>query len=479
MVAVQRLAFVHVNDQHASFAPASPDPGDASPWARQRGLFEAVRAANPHTLFTNAGDDFEKGTVAEHLSEPRGAIVGDAVRLMRFDARCVGNHDFAHSLPVASAYTHDDHALVLCSNVTPAAGSELSPSWDAVPFGVIEVGELRVGFFALVSRPWDEMQTQPESLQFYGEALTNAWDFAEIARSVVAAHRDDVDLLVHLSHLGLADDEALCAEVGGIDVVLGGHSHSTLREVRTVNGATIIHCGAEGEFAGVLELEVRRGVVGAEPRCRVLQYELRPTAEQPVHAPTESALRRLLDRSAPGWGDGLCAAPGDGRIEAVSDFTARALLARQADAVLLDDHLAHLTSGWGWREGDTLRAQTFLEIFPIEIQLPGTEGTTALFASSVRAEGLAGLLAGVSGAPSARAGNCLAEYYSYLGVDVAKPRAWRLGLRDSEGVFVVEVRSSEDVKARAAAAVAALARQGRRELTLCDHPPKPDPSCSG
>ena len=80
------------------------------------------------------------------------------------------------------------------------------------------------------------------------------------------------------------------------------------------------------------------------------------------------------------------------------------------------------------------------------------------------------------GAPSARAGNCLAEYYSYLGIDVAKPRAWRLGLRDSEGVFVVEVRSSEDVKARAAAAVAALARQGR-QLTLCAH--HPNPSCSG
>ena len=67
MVAVQRLAFVHVNDQHASFAPVSPDPSEASPWARQRGLFEAVRAANPHTLFTNAGDDFEKGKDSDML----------------------------------------------------------------------------------------------------------------------------------------------------------------------------------------------------------------------------------------------------------------------------------------------------------------------------------------------------------------------------------------------------------------------------
>ena len=60
-MASQRLTFVHVSDQHSSFVKI----GDASPWARQRGVFEAARAAQPFTLFTNGADDHEKGSVAD------------------------------------------------------------------------------------------------------------------------------------------------------------------------------------------------------------------------------------------------------------------------------------------------------------------------------------------------------------------------------------------------------------------------------
>ena len=177
----QRITFVHVNDQHASFAP--PQPAGCSPWARQRGLFEVTRAVNPYTLFTNGGDDHEKGTVAEHMTDS-DSIVADAVRAMRFDARAVGNHDFCHSLDGVVGFTQDsDSTMVLCSNIAPAAATVRTGSrWGAVRFGVRLVGQLRVGFFSLCSRPWDEMQMQPEGLNFYPDSLNCNWDFSKSAR---------------------------------------------------------------------------------------------------------------------------------------------------------------------------------------------------------------------------------------------------------------------------------------------------------
>jgi len=63
--AEQVLTFVHVNDIHGTFTP-EPDNDGQSPVARMRGYYEKVRREeNPYTLFTNGGDDHEKGSVAE------------------------------------------------------------------------------------------------------------------------------------------------------------------------------------------------------------------------------------------------------------------------------------------------------------------------------------------------------------------------------------------------------------------------------
>ena len=343
----QRLSFVHVNDQHSSFVTL----GDISPWARQRGAFERARAANPFTLFTNAGDDHEKGSVAEHMADgPEGSLVPELVRAMEFDVRTIGNHDFCHSVHNVAELTHDPVALVVVSNICPAATST-SLSWGAVRFGVRQVGALRVGFFGLVSRPWDELQRQPIELQYYEPELLCDFAFERVARELVAAHRAEVDLLVHVSHLGLRGDVELCEAVGGIDIVLGGHSHTVLERVRVANGAAIIHCGASGEYVGQLDLEVSTAGAG----CRVLGYELKRTQDEAPHEPTAAKIASIVAARAGGWDSPLLVAPSSGTIDNVQRFAAEALLHRPLggptagggacygpDVVLLDDALVKL-----------------------------------------------------------------------------------------------------------------------------------------
>lgn len=104
----QKVSFVHVGDTHARFDLAEDS------YSRIRAFLKRVRLENPYTLFTNAGDDHEKGSVAEQYS--RGSAVTEATFAMQYDVRTIGNHDFAWGVDHLLAYSRDPYGMVLSSN---------------------------------------------------------------------------------------------------------------------------------------------------------------------------------------------------------------------------------------------------------------------------------------------------------------------------------------------------------------------------
>ncbi len=144
----QRLTFVHVNDLHANYTPVGE--ADVSPWSRVRHFYERTRVESPYTIFTDGGDDHEKGSVAELLSEGRSTL--ELVQAMAFDVRVIGNHDFAWSLDEVLDFSNDPHAVVLSGN-HHMTGPDAS-RWGAEEFHVLTVGCVRVGFVGLTSEPW-------------------------------------------------------------------------------------------------------------------------------------------------------------------------------------------------------------------------------------------------------------------------------------------------------------------------------------
>ena len=83
----------------------------------------------------------------------------------------------------------------------------------------------------------------------------------EAARAQVAALRPQVDLVVALTHSGLDADRMLAAAVGGIDVIVGGHSHTSMSEPETVGNTLIVQAGSYARQLGVLRLRVSDGKV--------------------------------------------------------------------------------------------------------------------------------------------------------------------------------------------------------------------------
>lgn len=355
----QTVSFVHVNDIHGAY---TPHPEHGSPVARIRGFYLQTLAENPFTVFTNAGDDYEKGSVAEQMSEGRATL--EITRGLGFDVRCIGNHDFCWSLDQLLEFTHDPRAATLLSNVTYTGPNP--ERFAAQDFVKLEVGCVTIGFFGMVSKAWNERNQQIDG-PFYAE-LPMRVDYVARAQELIDLHRAEVDILVMVSHLGLGDDVLVASGTTGIDFILGGHSHSVRSREQVVGATTIIQAGSSAGFIARLDVEV--DLVARS--IRSYRYALTPNL--PVAVPADPAVDALVEdvfaRLAPRAQEPV------GRLAQSRGGVELAGLAAQS-VVGLD--LAAVAIGDEWTVWDSLPSglvtpQDFVDGFKVERQPAGTPG---------------------------------------------------------------------------------------------------------
>lgn len=359
--ATQRLTFVHVNDLHATYTPVN----GVSPLARVRGYYERVRRESPYTLFTNGGDDHEKGSVAELLSGGLSTI--EVTQGMQFDVRVIGNHDFAWSLEELLAFTHDEYGDVLLSNVTYTG--EPASDFGAVPFAIKQVGCLRVGFAGFVSTPWDERDmTIPEN--FYPELPAN-YDFVAQAQAIVDAHRSEVDLLVLLNHIGIGDDTMVARMVPGIDIILSAHSHTLTGSPLVVGDTLIIQTGAFAQFIGRLDIDYDLATHTISDR----DYRVQSVVSAPVSETMEAVVDHVMQTYAPNALETIGYTVGSQGSAAIAQLTALAATEQfSADAAIIETD----TVWEPWVTGP-LSQQTMANTFKVERERPGTPGFNAVY----------------------------------------------------------------------------------------------------
>ena len=366
--ATQTVSFVHVNDLHAAYIR---DATGTTPFEKIKGFEQQVRSQNPHTVFVNAGDDHEKGSVAELLSQGLSSLeVGEA---MQFDVKTIGNHDFAWNPEGALRYTRDPHAAVVCTNIDyegpdPAA-------WGALPYVEVQVGCVRVGFFGLASGPWND-QDQPYQGRYYPD-FPMRYDYIAVAQEIIAAHRSSVDLLVLVSHLGYDGDLWLASQVTGIDVVLGGHSHSMVTAPQKVGATLIVQASHSGRYVARLDVTLDLAAEG----IAATSYSLVSTASgsMPVDPHVQATIDSVVSQYAPEAYSivGHVSEPRD--AAQIAAIAAKAALAQiGADAAAVDPGTV-----WTLWTAGPLTQQSMADTFKVERESPGTPGFSGLYTATV------------------------------------------------------------------------------------------------
>ncbi len=304
-----KLLFTH--DLHSSVLPqaATADDGSVRPRGGYARLFTAIQAERDRdtsvTVLVDAGD-FSMGTLF-HTLFMREAVELRLMGIMGYDAGTFGNHDFDFGLDglartLDAARTSGDPTLPLViSNLTLPPGhprtDRLRAGFDTYGVGTYKVitrGGLRIGVFGLMG------EDAAGHCLFMGPA-----SFGRIipaARAVVTTLREkeQVDLIICLSHVGThadhsdSEDEELALEVPGIDVIVSGHTHTTLSQPLHIGTAIIVSGGAYCSNLGVLEMDVAgRGAVS------VKGYRLVPVdaaiPEDTLIAGRVEQFRRIID----------------------------------------------------------------------------------------------------------------------------------------------------------------------------------------
>ncbi len=362
----------------------NPDSDGSSPAGRIRGFYEQVKKENPYTIFTDAGDDYEKGSIAEELSQ--GQSTREVVRAMRYDVRTLGNHDFAWGIGELLQFSHDPSAVVLGTNTkmnleTGGALPDRSPGWT--DFAILTVGCVRIGFLGLLSRPWDEKDRQYDG-PFYSElpALQTDFQFVGAAREVIARHRQEVDVLVLVSHLGLEDDIILAEQTNGIDLILGGHTHTTTTTPLRVKDTAIIHVGAFAEKIGRFDLEYdlqNKRIAGSNFALVANRQGEIPTDEY-----TEGEVARILQKYERELGETIT----DVRLDQTKQTMALIAARAAVESLKIDAALVNAgTVRKEWRQGG-LTQQDILDAFTVEREPAGSPGFSSFYLLEVRGEDL-------------------------------------------------------------------------------------------
>jgi 2',3'-cyclic-nucleotide 2'-phosphodiesterase (5'-nucleotidase family) len=233
------LVILHFNDFHSQILPLG---GENDRHAGAARLVKAIRdQRSPNSLVLFAGDLLQGSPFSTAFrGETELAVFGRVIQ-----GAVLGNHEFDYGISNLRALLGRTPYPVLAANVRATNGVPLpvSRAWLTTVAGV------PIGIIGLVTTE-TPITTHPlnvEGLQFLPEA-------PEARRLAARLRARGARVVIALTHLGLEADRQLAREVPGLDLIVGGHTHSVLPDGERVNGVLIAQAGAQGAFLGRIEL---------------------------------------------------------------------------------------------------------------------------------------------------------------------------------------------------------------------------------
>ncbi|MCS1392948.1 bifunctional metallophosphatase/5'-nucleotidase [Lysinibacillus boronitolerans] len=233
---LEKIHIFHTNDLHSHFKY----------WPRMQSYVKEIR-----NNLANIGETSYLFDVGDHLDRSNiytEATVGKGnVRLLNeagYDVVTIGNNEGITLSHEELFHLYDNANFdVVVANVYASNGKK--PAWMK-PYVILTTATgTKIGVIAATAM-----------FEVYYEELS--WHMDD-ARSTLLrlAHqlREEVDIVVCLSHLGITEDELLADECPEIDVIFGSHTHHVLPEGKVMNGVLLTGGGKFGQYTGHLIIE--------------------------------------------------------------------------------------------------------------------------------------------------------------------------------------------------------------------------------
>ncbi|WP_419785582.1 bifunctional metallophosphatase/5'-nucleotidase [Pseudodesulfovibrio sp.] len=221
-----KLTVLHVNDTHSYLAGTNDaisvngeeNRATLGGWPQLAAQVRKVRRSVPNVALLHAGDVVQGGL---YFMKFGGRPEMELLDRLGFDAMTLGNHEFDKGAELLSGMLEYTDVPVLGANVetpgVPCLAERIKP------YVILGYGGERVGVIGLTTPDTAFISSPGPGVSFDDAAATARKYVAELTKQ-------GVNKIILLTHVGYAEDQQLAAEVHGVDVIVGGHSHTLLGE---------------------------------------------------------------------------------------------------------------------------------------------------------------------------------------------------------------------------------------------------------
>jgi 2',3'-cyclic-nucleotide 2'-phosphodiesterase (5'-nucleotidase family)/subtilisin family serine protease len=219
------LTLLHTNDFHARVdeynrngarcTEATAAAGQCIAGApRVAQVVDSMRLYNENVLVLDAGDQFQ-GTLFFTLFQ--GDVLNETMNYIGYDAMAVGNHEFDSGPATLADFINDSDFPVLSANIDASSDTDLMGLIP--PYVILERGGQEIGVVGLTTPETENISSPGPDITF-NDPVTSLQDAVDELTLM------GVDKIIALTHQGYEQDLDLAEQVSGVDVIIGGHSHT-------------------------------------------------------------------------------------------------------------------------------------------------------------------------------------------------------------------------------------------------------------
>lgn len=250
------LTILHTNDTHSCIMPLSENLADTlqagrGGFLRRIAMLKEERKKDPNLLLFDSGD-FSQGSPYYTLF--KGDVEVGLMNMMHYDAGTIGNHEFDYGFDnMARVFKRLNYPIV-CANYD-FTGTELAKIVKS--YVIIKRNGLKIGVFGLSPKLDGLVDHKNYLTTRYLDPVATAQKMVDVLKG------KKCDLIICITHLGWDEhgmgDQEVIRGTRGIDLVLGGHSHTyfqTLRYVKDLDGklVPVDQNGKSGIYIGKMTL---------------------------------------------------------------------------------------------------------------------------------------------------------------------------------------------------------------------------------
>ena len=223
------LNILHINDLHSRIEPINKYDGTCGAEddaegkcfggvARVKTYLNERRAAltGQNVLTLDAGDQFQGSLF---YSTYKGKAAVEFMNKIGFDAMAVGNHEFDDGPEVLAEFMDAAFFPVISGNTSAYFEPALKDRLDG--YVIREIGGEKIGIVSVLATDTAETSSPGKNIGFAGE-------ISYLKTVIPEIESQGVNKIIALTHVGLSKDMQIAAQAAGVDVIVGGHSHTYL-----------------------------------------------------------------------------------------------------------------------------------------------------------------------------------------------------------------------------------------------------------